>query len=215
MDEVPGPVEEVIDEGIVGSVLKEIAAHTCSFCGDYFMNLEPFNEHLMTHFYPVDPFPRSPSSEQELSLKMVNRTFFKKQKKGGKMCGSVEMSRQHFDRKAIQVGKKPVEPTVVKKKRSHKSRRPHVYPATGNALESLKEELQLDMYRCLDCGVEFVTSRSLRNHMDRYKHVMSAVSRPTRRTARLDPLSCLRCDKDFVTPSALLHHSRTLHKMNV
>ena len=179
------------------------------------MNLDPFNEHVMSHFYPADPIPRSPSSEQGLSVKMVNRNFFKKRSKGDKIHRSVDMTRQHSNRKAIQVGKKPAEPTTVKKKRSHRSRGPHTYPATDTALESLKEELRLDTYKCLDCGVEFVTSLSLSNHMDRNKHVSSAVSRPARRAALLDTLRCLRCNKDFVTSSALLHHSRAVHKMNV
>ena len=215
VDEIPLPVQEVINEGKVVRAFKEIAAHTCSFCGEFFMNLDPFNEHVMSHFYPADPIPRSPSSDQGLSVKMVNRNFFKKHSKGDKTRGSVAMTRQHLKRKAIQVGKKPAEPTVVKKKRSHRSRGPHSYPATDTALESMKEELRLDTYKCLDCGVEFVTSLSLRNHMDTYKHVSSAISRPARRTALLDTLRCFRCDKDFVTSSALLHHSRAVHKMNV
>ena len=177
------------------------------------MNVDPFNEHMMSHFYPNPPSPASSSKDVERPLKMVNRNFFKRNRK---RCDKEKLAfgRHNFERKALLVGKKP-NSVPVPKKRSHRSRGLHVYPPTGTELDIIKEELQLAMFQCLDCGTEFVTSRSLRSHMEKNNHVTSVMSRRFEGHRTPERLRCFRCDKDFVTVSALLYHSREIHNMNV
>ena len=212
LDDVDPPVQEVVmNEGKVSSALKDITAYTCPFCGDYFMNVDPFNEHMMTHFFPIDTFRVPPCNDDQPSLKMINKNFFKKKARSNSTKEHLSFGKHNFDRKAMLVGKKPVKKAEVKK-RKHKSRGPHVYPATKHELNMMKEELRLETYQCLECGLEFVTTRALRNHMEVENHVTPVLSQSNGQTVGL--LLCLGCDREFVTVSALLQHNRQVHNVN-
>ena len=218
VDDVDGMVAEVVaemvmDEGKVSCPFKDVSHHTCSFCGQSFMNLDPFNEHMMSHFLPTTPATASSSQDQERPLRMVNKNFFKEKTHSQKNIKRFVFGKDTFNRKALMVGKLPVEFTT-KKRRLHRSRGVHVYPSSSHALDSLKAELSLKTFQCLECEEEFVTCRSLKNHMERHDHLASVMS-PTAAEMGMEMFRCVSCETEFVTASARLCHSREVHGMDV